>query len=172
MKYLPLSPPIGDNVIGDQFLRNNLPLEVGQISCIFLEGIFIFYAYLVQLLIINIHTEWTIILPNKQHWRTPWRDTRSDKTLIQQVLKQIIQLFQFNLSHSIKRNRDRLVIRKKVNLKIDFHFAGTSSKSSGKTFTNSFPTRTDSKYEFCTPYPSPTLYGRFVSSWSFSYILG
>src|SRR5688572_13200776 len=44
-------------------------------------------SHFIQLSIINTHSERTILLPYKQHRSTPWRDTRSNETLLKQILQ-------------------------------------------------------------------------------------
>ena len=88
------------------------------------DGILFLDCGLVQLSIVNAHSERTIFLLYEQYWCTPLWNTWSNESLIYKVLQLFIQFLKLCSSYSVRRNRNRLGICKEINFKVNFFQEG------------------------------------------------
>lgn len=51
------------------------------------QGVSVLHCNLVQLPIVSAQSHGAILLLHKQHWCTLWRETRSNETLVHQLLQ-------------------------------------------------------------------------------------
>ena len=65
------------------------------------KRILILHSNSIQLPIVNTQPQHAIFLLHKQHWGFPWRCTRTNKSLTQQVLQLRFQLLQLKRGHPI-----------------------------------------------------------------------
>src|SRR3954470_23200787 len=86
------------------------------------KWILVLNRYFVQLPIINTKSHRTFLLLNQQNRCTPWRYTRTNKILLQQILKLTLQLFQRRSRHPIWSHRYRTSSRNSISRKLNFTF--------------------------------------------------
>ena len=96
---------------------------------------------LIQLSIVNAHSERTIFLLYEQHWCIPWSNTMSDETFISKFFQLLFQFVKLCWSHSVRRNRNRLGILKEINSKVNFPFKRDFEKISGNSQTTGIDSR-------------------------------
>lgn len=83
---------------------------------------------LVQQTIVNTHSKGTIFPTHEQNWYALRENTGPDESFIQKIIQLLFQIFNFEWSHSVWKNRDRLGIWKKVYSEVNFLFRRNSKK--------------------------------------------
>lgn len=109
-------------------------------------GCLLFIVTLFQVIIVNAHSQGTILLFKEQHQSPPWRHTSFDKALIWNFFQLQYYFLQLHWSHFISRNQNVLGKQKEIYSENDFPLGRNYEKILWKHLCNSFTTDTDSRF--------------------------